>query len=72
MRFVQVKALLGLSFPAEGFLDVTKGVIKNIDQVRVNDLMVSLVCTIVLLVLRVSESHALHKNLKTHKYLRRA
>lgn len=52
--FTQVKALLGLKFPAEGFLDVTKGVIKNIGDVQVNDLMVSLVCTIVLLVLRVS------------------
>jgi len=50
-----LKALLGLSFPAEGFLDVVKGTIEHIKEVKLNDSMVSLACIITLLLLMVSK-----------------
>jgi sodium-independent sulfate anion transporter 11 len=53
--FTQVKSLLGLSFPAEGFVKVSKGVVEHIHDVKLKDAMVSIVCIVVLLVLRVIE-----------------
>ncbi|CAL8103463.1 unnamed protein product [Orchesella dallaii] len=48
----QIQSLLGLKFRADGFLDVVRGTISHFNEIRLNDAMVSLVCCIVLLVLR--------------------
>jgi sodium-independent sulfate anion transporter 11 len=46
---IQVKALLGLKFEADGFLAIITGIIERISETRFNDSMLSLVCITLLL-----------------------
>ncbi|CAG7835167.1 unnamed protein product [Allacma fusca] len=48
----QIKSLLGLTFPAEGFLDVFKGTVEHISDMKTNDALLSIVCIGVLLFLQ--------------------
>lgn len=50
----QIKNLLGLSYKAETFLDIWKEVAKNIKSVRTGDAVLSVICCIILLAMRVS------------------
>ncbi|ODM93537.1 Sodium-independent sulfate anion transporter, partial [Orchesella cincta] len=48
----QIKALLGLSYPAEGFLSIITGAVDHIYEVKLNDTLLSIACIVTLLVLQ--------------------
>lgn len=50
----QVKGLLGLSFPAEGFLPTFEGLVEHIKEIRLADAYLSLGCCVFLFFLLVS------------------
>lgn len=51
----QVKNLLGLSFQAEGFLEVWKNIVEKVPDTKPFDALLSVFCCIILLSLKVSK-----------------
>lgn len=48
-----MKSLTGLHFAADGVIGILRGVYEHFDEIHENDLMLSILCIMVLLTLRV-------------------